>query len=151
MIILSGCRSTKKVSETIEVGGGRSSDSTAVSLVLVDSTSWSSTNDSSMTSSTHYEVLRDSVGMPMLDSLGAPMVYIVQRDTVWRVVTIDKGASSTIIERDTVHVHDRDTVIVHKEYSSTFERKKGISFMLFFLCAVCFIIISVCKMRNSGS
>lgn len=125
LVILSGCRSSKVVKSSTEVEGARSSDSTAVSFVQVDSASWSATNDSSVTSSTHYEVLRDSVGQPVLDSIGSPMTYIVQRDTIWRVVNISKGASSQIIERDTVQIVRVDTIFIHKSVLSKEKTNKG--------------------------
>lgn len=117
LALMSSCMTSKKITSELDLHAGSMVDSIAVTHMQVDSASWSTTIDSSMLQTTHYEVLRDSVGRPVMDEQGAPVTYVVQRDTLWRVVTIDKGASSTIVQHDTIQVTQRDTVIVQAQYS----------------------------------
>jgi hypothetical protein len=60
-------------------------------------------------------VLRDSTGMPIFDASGKPITYVVQRDTVTKIVNVEHHTTASIVTHDTVHVMSRDTVsVVHE-------------------------------------
>lgn len=118
----------------------------------IEAGAWAVSNDSSVAASTHYGVVRDSAGRPVLDSLGAPMVYVERRDTVWRVVTIDKGAHETIVRHDTVRVIQRDTLFIDKIRQEQIKTKIGASRFSMLLLGLCIIVtLGFIFVHNSGS
>ena len=110
LALLTACNTTKKVTSSTDASSGSATDSVAGTTVSVDSTAWSSTSGSTISTSTHFGVLTDSVGKPIFDAAGRPITYIVQRDTVVNVVNVEHYTTSSIVTHDTVHVVQRDTL-----------------------------------------
>lgn len=112
---LVGCNTTRKVSTSTEATAGSATDSAAASTVVVDSSAWMSASGSTIATSTQYGVLRDSTGMPIFDASGKPITYVIQRDTVTKIVNVEHYTTAYIVTHDTVHVMSRDTVsVVHE-------------------------------------
>lgn len=112
---LVGCNTTRKVSTSTEATAGSATDSASASTVVVDSSAWMSASGSTIATSTQYGVLRDSTGMPIFDASGKPITYVVQRDTVTKIVNVEHHTTASIVTHDTVHVMSRDTVsVVHE-------------------------------------
>lgn len=112
---LVGCNTTRKVSTNTEATAGSATDSASASTVVVDSAAWLSASGSTIATSTQYGVLRDSTGMPIFDASGKPITYVVQRDTVTKVVTVEHYTTASMVTHDTVHVFTRDTLSLMQE------------------------------------
>ena len=112
---LVGCNTTRKVSTSTEATAVSATDSASASTVVVDSEAWMSASGTSTATSTQYAVVTDGNGMPVMDASGKPITYIVRRDTVTKVVTVEHYTTASMVTHDTVHVFTRDTLSLMQE------------------------------------
>ena len=119
VLALVGCNTTKKVSSHTEATSGNVTDSTSGVTVAVDSTAWSSEHGATISTSTQYAVVTDGDGKPIFGADGRPITYVTRRDTVTKVVNVERFTESTIVTHDTVHVFHRDTLAFEQKVKTT--------------------------------
>jgi uncharacterized protein YceK len=119
LLLLVGCNTTKKVSSHTEATSGNVTDSTSGVTVAVDSTAWSSEHCATIATSTQYAVVTDGDGKPIFGADGRPITYVTRRDTVTKVVNVERFTEATIVTHDTVHVFHRDTLAFEQKVKTT--------------------------------
>lgn len=153
VLALVGCNTTKKVSSHTDTTTGTVTDSTSGVMVNVDSTAWSSEQGATIATSTQYAVVTDATGIPLMDKDGRPITYVSRRDTVTKVVNVERFTESMIVTHDTVHVFHRDTLAFEQDVKTTTKVDSkgwwGVVWRLIFLAVLLIVFKIYVHVRNN--